>query len=178
MKKVWTKVENWYDNLIFKLRNLRGDVISFFNGIRRWFSYYKVISRIYDFDYSSILEVERKQIIRVRDSIYKYRNHMYWERDVERMNLALKLLDIIREDGCAELIGDPFGNVRADRGNSKWVLNIYVNTRNARRFVPKWDLDMIDDSGIGPIIKDSLRVEKAWQLYHKLRVYYLRTWWD
>lgn len=39
-------------------------------------------------------------------------NHLYAERDIERLNLALRLLDIIEEDGCCERVGKPFNYVK------------------------------------------------------------------
>lgn len=87
------------------INNLR----RFGENISRWFSYFPVLCKVYDFDYSSILSVERHQIKRVRDSISHYRNHLNWEQDVASMNPALKLLDIIEENGEAKMIGnEPF----------------------------------------------------------------------
>lgn len=155
----------------------------FGDNIFRWFSYLPVLWRAYDFDYSSILSVERHQIKRVRDSINHYRNHVNWKQDVASMNLALRLLDIIEENGVAELLCDePFkfkdnGYLELN-SDAKWKMGRYVNTKNASRFNPKWTSEHFEDPKTGVLIKDHLRVEKAWQLYHKLRQYKLRTWWD
>lgn len=100
-------------------------------NISRWFSYFPVLWKVYDFDYSSILSVERHQIKRVRDSISHYRNHLNWEQDVASMNLALKLLDIIEENGKAKMIGDePFAT--DEKGywkpnpNVRWELRLFL----------------------------------------------------
>lgn len=181
MNTIKAKLEDWYDDLKWYTRHYRGNIRCYINGLKRWFSYYKVLMSVYDFDYSSIIEVERKQITRVRDSVTKYHSHVNWERDVDRMNLALKLLDIIREDGRVEFIGNNF-KVREDGlllidPESRWVLDVYVNTRNASRFFKNWMPDF-DDPITGPLWKDHLRVEKAWNLYYKLRTQYTRHWWD
>ncbi len=180
-----TKIEDWYDDLVFNLRHIRGNTEAFFTGLGRWFSYFKVLMNIYDFDHSSILAVEKHQITRVRNAIAKYQNHVDWERDVKHMNLALKLLDIIEEDGCVRLIGpgfktEPYKNGLyrvVDDPDSKWVLPVYVNTSNSQRFL-SIDKSQFEDPRVGPLMRDHLRVEKAWHLYHKLRVYHLRSWWD
>ena len=106
-----------------------------------WFSYFPVLYRAYDFDYTSILVVERHQISRVRDCIAKYHSHLNWDKDVRNMNLALKLLDIIEEDGEAELLPESIEHFHIlDKGRiefnsaSYYKLNRYVNTRNAKRF--------------------------------------------
>lgn len=136
-----------------------------------------------DFDYFSILSVEQHQIKRVRDSINHYRNHVNWEQDVASMDLALRLLDIIEENGEAELLCDePFkfkdNGYLALNPDAKWKMERYVNTKNASRFNPKWTSAHFDDPDTGALMKDLLRVEKAWHLYHKVRQYKFRTWWD
>lgn len=95
---------------------------------------------MHDFDYSSILSVERHQIKRVRDNINHYKNHLNWEQDVASMNLALKLLDIIEEIGEAKMIGDkPFET--DEKGywkpnpNVKWELDRYVNHNRQMSFL-------------------------------------------
>lgn len=99
------------------------------------------------------------------------------------MNLALRLLDLIEENGEAELLRDePFkfkdnGYLKLNQ-NAKWKMDRYVNVKNATRFNPKWTSAHFDDPKTGTLMKDHLRVEKAWRLYHKLRQYKLRTWWD
>lgn len=97
------------------------------------------------------------------------------------MDLALRLLDIIEENGEAELLCDePFKF--KDNGylelnpDAKWEMERYVNTKNASRFNPKWTSEHFEDPDTGALMKDHLRVEKAWHLYHKLRQYKLRTW--
>lgn len=75
-KTIKTTIEDWYDDLVFDLRHIQGNIRAFFTGLGRWFSYFKVLMKVYDFDYSSILEVERHQITRVRDAIVKYQSHV------------------------------------------------------------------------------------------------------
>lgn len=131
----------------------------------------------------AFLSVERHQIKRVRDSINHYRNHVNWEQDVASMDLALRLLDLIEENGEAELLCDePFkfkdNGYLALNPDAKWKMERYVNTKNASRFNPKWTSAHFDDPDTGALMKDLLRVEKAWHLYHKVRQYKFRTWWD
>ena len=159
----------------------------FWENIGRWFSYFNISRRIYDFDYSSILTVERNQISRVRDSIAHYHNHLYAERDIERLNLALRLLDIIEEDGCCERVGRPFKFVKSnnkedlyeleDDPESYYTIPVYVNYKNAMRFC-KIELSRYTDSKDGAMWQSHLRVEKAWHIYHTLRLYFMRSWWD
>lgn len=148
------------------------------NNFGRWFSYYKVLRTAYDFDYSSILDVERHQMIRVRDSIAKADKYIGWEHDVSRINLALKLLDISNDGGAvlvdSSLIIEDNGLCQSD---NTWDMPIYVNTKNYKRFLPNMTLERLEDPKIGALHKDHLRQQKAWYLYHKLRMYNLKHWW-
>ena len=84
-------------SIFYRMKNL--SVRRFWRNIGRWLSYFNVCRNVEDWDYTSILAVERHQIERVRDSIAHYHNHLNADRDIERLNLALRLLDIIEEDG-------------------------------------------------------------------------------
>lgn len=165
--------------LYYKIRCL--SVRRFWENIGRWFSYYNVIRKMYDFDYSSILEVERHQIERVRDSIAHFHSHLNAERDIERMNLALRLLSIVEEDGISEYHGkDPTFNddhTFSVDPEGYYTIPVNVNTRNAHRF-SSMKLDLYEDPRSGNMYKDSLRTEKAWHLYNRMRLYFLQSWWD
>lgn len=179
------KLKDWCEDLFYDIRHIRENIRYFFESLGRWFSYYKVLRRIYDFDYFSIIEVERYQITKVRDSITKCQNHVNWKEDVYWMNMALKLLDIIEDEGGAKLIGNGFSIEPCENGlyrvvdnpDSKWVLSAYVNTNNSERFTPI-EKEKFEDPKVGPFMKSHLREEKAWYLYHKLRTYKMRSWWD
>lgn len=186
LKKEWKmEVISNIEKLYYTITNL--SVKRFWNNIRRWFSYYSICRKIYDFDYSSILAVERYQIERVRDSIIHYHNHVNWERDVRQMNLALKLLDIIEENGCSKRIGKPveFEKIEGKElyrlvpdPDEYWTIPVYVNTRNYKRFWNDFDDSNFNDKSSSNLWKDHLRVQKAWYLYYKVREQYTRNWWD
>ncbi|MGM9531321.1 hypothetical protein, partial [Intestinibacter sp.] len=86
---------------------------------------------------------------RVRDSIAKYRNHLNYERDLQNIDRALRLLDASEED---ILERNPL------TGEYKTAKK--VNTRNASRFT---DLTPIND--VFRLV--SLYQCKAWYLYNK-----------
>lgn len=132
--------------------------------IKRWLKYWKVIRNTYDFDYESILEVEKHQLTQLRNYIAKFKSSMSWKDDDRRMKLALKLLNIALEQDDSLLFN-----------NSGYKLNVYVNTRNYSRFIKCSENFKNIDSDL---FKDTLRVKKAWYLYNKLRYYWLKSWWD
>lgn len=159
------------------------NIRDFFGDLRRWFSYWKAVRKMHDFDYSSILIAQRHQIERVRNSIIHFQNHVNWRQDVASMNLALTLLDIIEENGASKILPEGkehliFNGDSIDFSpDTYWKLDIYVNTRNASRF-SKIKASFYDDKKSGDLYKDDLRVAKAWHLYHKLLEYKMRSWWD
>lgn len=130
------------------------------DNIKRWFKYYPIVSKIVDFDYSSVLEVEKYQLTVLRNNILKYKSMSSWEYDVSRINLAINLLEKYSQN-FVELI------------DGKYQLHIYVNTRNSKRFLKNYvcEQDTI-------LHKEYLYKEKIWKLYYKVREKYTREWWD
>lgn len=172
-------VKDNIEKLYYRIANL--SIRKFWSNVGRGVSYFKVSRQIVDWDYSSILAVERHQIMRVRNSIALYHNHVFAERDIERMNLALRLLDIIEEGGCAEYHGE---KMRFNEDNTLWLdpkgyytMPMYVNTCNAKRF-SEIKSNYYTDTKNGELYKSHLRAEKAWHIYHLLRLYFMRSWWD
>ena len=56
---------------------------------------------------------------------------------------------------------------------------VYVNTNNIKRFFKLADTKLqCSNTNIYNLCKDSLRIEKAWYLYNKIRKEELRRWWD
>lgn len=179
IKEWWKHEVIWYWN-----NKIKHPIINFIIGLNRWFSYYKVCQNIYDFDYTGILEVEKHQIERTRDSIIHFHNHLNWKRDVEHMNLALKLLKIaMEEDDSYEIVsGDswiepiPEEDLYTWKSNTVYKSTKYINTRNSKRF-SKLNYNKYDEDD-RPLFLDHLRVEKAWYLYNKLKYYWERSFWD
>lgn len=177
------RICDWYDNIYYQIS--QWSVKRFWNNLRRWFSYYKVIRKTYDFDYSSLLEVELHQLIKLRDCISKYQNHVNAWRDIRDMNLAISCLQIVIEDGCAYSNKEKCFFVKGpdENGyynlvknpNHVWIMPIYVNTKNAERF---WKYYNKCSNINNAIQEDHLRIEKAWYLYNKIRKERLRNWWD
>ena len=55
-----------------------------------------------------------------------------------------------------------------------------VNLKNAERFLSKERIDRCSDDHprMKVYLKDDLRIEKAWNLYCKIREYNMRSWWN
>lgn len=134
------------------------------SDFKRWWDYRKVVQNIYDFDYSSILEVEYFQLQRVRDCIAKYKSHANADTDLAHMDTMLKLLKQIMEDDFSE------------KKNGVYVPKTYTNTRNAYRIDKEIAKHLANDKK--GVWITYLKAEKVWQLYHKMRIQYLRNFWD
>lgn len=176
------KLQDWYDITYYKITHL--SVRRFWDNIRRWFAYYKVVRQTYDFDYSSLLEIEHHQLIKLRDCISKYQSHVNAWRDIRNMNWAISCLEIVLENGCSYSNGERgfFEKGPDEKGlyelvpnpAHKWIMPVYVNTRNYKRF---WE-HYPEHNNLEELHKDYLRIEKAWYLYNKIREEHLREWWD
>lgn len=142
--------------------------------LQKVWSFWKLSKNLYDFDYTSILEVERYQIKNVRDRILKDALVEGYEHDVQKMDLVIKLLDMILDssDSAVEL-----EDYSIDLNKEyKWKQTKYVNTRNAHRFVSSEQVKLIEKGEL--IFLDDLYEEKKWRLYHKLKEYHMRGWWS
>ena len=145
--------------------NISSLIYRFKERLQIFSSYWKVTKNMYDFDFSSILYVELHQMKRVRKAIEKYRSHVYWERDVARIKLAEKILTMFMENDWWSLDYDL-------EHNHAYIIP-YVNTKNTKRFFPKYTGDVNRD-----FFKRDLYEEKLWNLYYLIRKNYTRTWWD
>lgn len=183
LKKNLKSFKEWCDITYYKITHL--SIKLFWINIKRWFAYYKIIRKTYDFDYSSLLEIEHYQLIKLRDCISKYQNHVNSWRDIRNMNLAISCLEIVLEDGCSYSNGEVgfFKKGPNEKGfyelipnpKHKYMIPIYVNERNYKRFWKNYPIDKIQ---LKELYKDYLRIEKAWYLYNKIRKETLRQWWD
>lgn len=177
------KFQDWFYITYYKIKSI--SIRRFWDNLRRWFAYYKVIRNTYDFDYISLLEVELHQLVKLRDCISKYQSYVNSWRDIRNMNWAIKCLEIVLENGCAYSNGEKgfFTEGPNEKGYyelipnpaHKYIMPIYVNTKNYKRFWPAYESA---PSEIEDLNKDFLRIEKAWCLYHKIRKEYTRNWWD
>ena len=97
--------------------------------------------------------------------------------------LAIALLNIIL---CDDSSYDVYFAEGAKIGEGRYVIRKYVNDYNIDRFLhpdicKKYRIESTKknkNNNLPIIFRDELRVEKAWNLYCKLREYSLRSWWD
>lgn len=113
------------------------------------------------FDFGFLLEIEEQALIYMRDYFRTSKIAVGNERNAELISLAIKLLRIATEQDSSLNIS----------GLNEYEYLKYVNIKNAKRynqFFTSW----------GPFELESLREEKAWRLYHRIRNQYMKEWWD
>lgn len=121
----------------------------------------KAIGQPWDWTY--MLQLEKAKL----ETMLSYFNQSHIIADEEivirDIKLAISLIDIIIDEGMSNTTFE----------NGKLHDNNKVNLRNANRFVSYKFL-----SADFLCVKGLVRTEKAWHLYHKLRLYKMRNWWD
>ena len=112
-----------------------------------------VLKHNYDFDYAFMLEIEKHKL----KNMLKYFKKSNIREDnaivIRDLKLAIYLLDIILKEDYKHR----------------------VNIKNGLRFVNLNELTFIKRF---PEYIYDVAVAKAWCLYHKLRYYRMRNWWD
>ena len=163
--------------------NIFYNIKSFFRSLKRACKYFKIMWSNHPYDYGYLLELEREKL----KDMYEYfsnaniiENEWILARDCK---LAIALLDIILGDDSSY---DVYFAEGAKIGEGRYVIRKYVNDSNINRFLDRYVCKKYriesskknKDNKFPIIVRDELRVEKAWNLYCKLREYNLRNWWD
>lgn len=153
--------------------------------INRWLRFLKEDG---DWDYGFMLKMERMKLEQMEDYFKKLDTFAGIEFVQRDLRLALRLMDIIQEKDDLKIEVSPMKIVsfrEDDRklyrldGDGK-VLSyrkIYVNMRNASRFVCHSPEKFAKTERTRLIYQNCLRQTKAWFLYNKLRAYRMFIWW-
>ena len=126
-----------------------------------------------DFDYGFLLDLELEKLSSMKDFFLSENTHIKDSKKIgAEINLAINLLLIAMEKNSA--IHYDKNKKHNDKDcDDCYVLDTYVNVRNGNRFIHNFD--SVKKTSI---VKDCLRIQKAWFLYNKLRAYNMKTWWD
>lgn len=121
----------------------------------------KEATKFRPYDYRYLLNLEEKSLIYMRDYFSTSGLAIGNGRRAELISLAIKLLRITNcKDASLKFPSHPL---------DEYQVNRYVNTKNAKRYCPYF-------KKFGPFELHSLRIEKAWKLYCRIREQYLRSW--
>ena len=150
----------WIKNTTYNnLRQMDGD--SKMKKDRNILKLIKRTKKFKPFDYQYLLDIEMEALKQMSEYQRTKGICVNSERYAEQMKTAINVLKIALD-----------GNIQCSHDYKQWWMPVYVNTKNYRRFFPI-NLEIHD-----PLIVCSIREEKAWHLYCKIREYFMRTWWD
>ena len=149
----------WLDIKVFFERYFRDPYYGIKNFFRNILRYREILWRDHDWDYDFFLSIQDRKL----ELMEKY--HRQSEICAEnpwiasRIKMARSLLEVAREldaDKHEEIFWTP-----------------YVNLKNKDRYLSP-DYKIKNDK----ILKYTLRIKKAWVLYHKTLELYAKSWWD
>ena len=132
---------------------------NFFN--KNWHKIRKSVNRARPWDYGYWQETLYHYLEYQADYFEKSQHFVGWERVVKELRLCKSLLEIMMEKRS---ISDYSGTPK---------MNVYVNTRNAGRFIQREDADYSKC-----MWKEELYIRKATRLFYKILEEKSRNWWD
>lgn len=129
-----------------------------------------------DWDYAYMLYMEKAKL---EDMARYYATCNIAETDwavARDARICSKLIDIINGDNSSYAI------IYKEKGqwdNFKVNKLKRVNTKNWKRFIRIEQFpEQLKNEDLRDMMEDDLRIEKAWSLYHKIRQYNMRSWWN
>lgn len=155
------RLKEW---IIDTFYSIRGKYRHLQERLSRIFNLLPTIWNIYDFDYSSCLELEYKQLLRIKKVMTNSKEWKYEgiEHDIHKLDLCIKLLKMVIEEDS--------GFYDHESG----MFNHYVNLKNRKRFIKS---DIPEPILAVGVFKEDYYLHKAWRLYNKLRTQYMQRWW-
>lgn len=151
---MWYKIEDLYYTIRSWFK------YNFFN--KNWRKIRKSVNQARPWDYGYWQETLYHYLEYQADYFEKSQHFVGWERAVKEIRLCKSLLEIVMgKRDLSDFTGD----------NPK--MKVYVNTRNAKRFIPYEGIDMT--KAIGQV---ELYERKANRLLYKILEERSRNWWD
>lgn len=141
--------------------------------IKKIFKYIKLAYNDFDWDYYYMLILEKAKFEDIANYFTKS-NIAEEDWAVARdAKICIKLIDIINGK-------DSSYDMKYNQKNFDVIITKYVNIKNIKRFDESNYLsnDYKANVDLRYLVKDDLRIKKAWNLYCKIREYNMRDWWN
>ena len=151
---MWYKIEDLYYNIKSWFK------YNFIN--KNWHKILKSVNCARPWDYGYWQETLYHYLEYQADYFEKSQHFVGWERAVKEIRLCKSLLEIVMEK--RDLL---------DFSYDRFKLKVYVNTRNAKRFIQYEGIDMTK-----AIWQLELYERKANRLLYKILEERSRNWWD
>lgn len=156
---------------------MKSPIIRFFRSIKRHSTkeHRALIKRAVTFepwDWFYLLDIEKYSLQRMIAYHKKSQLVEGWEQMVSEMECCVRLIEIIQNEKVSFLERTNSGEYRFTR---------YVNTKNSARFLSKFQNEKFEEHKQDCTVEyylEDLYIAKAQALYHKIRLYKERTWWD
>lgn len=164
-------------------------------------AYKRLLQNDRDWDFSFLLELERKKLKRMADCFSKEKESTKDQQTARECALCVRLLDIVLDrerfrDVWKDEVSTCCKTEKTKNENGLTAITFecvgmipdfpkYVNTRNAARFEDVGHLRCVIDSAESAFerkyrterSKEILRNAKAWHLYNLVREYRMFEWW-
>lgn len=141
--------------------------------IKKIFKYIKLAYNDLDWDYYYMLILEKAKFEDIANYFTKS-NIAEEDWAVARdAKICIKLIDIINGK-------DSSYDMKYNQKNFDVIITKYVNIKNIKRFDESNYLsnDYKANVDLRYLVKDDLRIKKAWNLYCKIREYNMKDWWN
>ena len=142
--------------------------------IKKIFKYIKLAYNDWDWDYYYMLILEKAKFEDVANYFTKS-NIAEEDWAVARdAKICIKLIDIISGK-------DSSYDIKYNQKDFDVIITKYVNIKNIKRFDESSNYlsnTYKTNADLRYLIKDDLRIKKAWNLYCKIREYNMRDWWN
>ena len=140
--------------------------------IKKIFKYIKLAYNDFDWDYYYMLILEKAKF---EDIVNYFTKSNIAEEDwavARDAKICIKLIDIIIGE-------DSSYDMKYNQKNFDVIITKYVNIKNMKRFdESNYFSNTYKNVDLRDLIKDDLRIKKAWNLYCKIREYNMRDWWN
>ena len=173
MKKNEYYIKSWKSEFKMFFKRFKNKIKRIPYRIKKIFKYIKLSYNDWDWDYCYMLILEKAKL---EDMARYYATCNIAETDwavARDAKICIKLIDIISGE-------DSSYDVKYNQKDFDVIITKYVNIKNIKRFdVPNYFSSAYKTNvDLRYLIKDDLRIKKAWNLYCKIREYNMRDWWN
>lgn len=188
--KLLNYIKDFFENAWWRIKDMYTDIRHWWNMCATHKSYWKLLKttfKSYPYDYCYLLELEQAKLHQLEDYFKsaKIISDESYAHILKYIRLSISLLDIIMDKveiyDFVDAEPNEQGAFKSAFENKyiKYHSNVYVNMRNAKRFVTcKSNEDLEHGLNVYKKWPCELYIAKAINLYNQIRKQELYNWWD
>lgn len=172
-KEIEYYIKFWKSEFKMFFKRFKNKIKRILYRIKKIFKYIKLAYNDLDWDYYYMLILEKAKFEDIANYFTKS-NIAEEDWAVARdAKICIKLIDIINGK-------DSSYDMKYNQKNFDVIITKYVNIKNIKRFDESNYLsnDYKANVDLRYLVKDDLRIKKAWNLYCKIREYNMMDWWN